>query len=143
MRRWAIRMFYTFFIVTTMIMFCHNCKCLRYNGSRAFRASMCGQSPLTPHSPGQVIYAFPLIRGQNTKTKGLEIDFFLFGLPHTIWSSWARNQIRAIAASSNSRSLTHCILPGIEPASWCCSNSANPLAPQWELLEIEFLNSLH
>lgn len=71
-------MFYTFFIVTTMIMFCHNCKCLRYNGSRAFRASMCGQSPLTPHSPGQVIYAFPLIRGQNTKTKGLEIDFFFF-----------------------------------------------------------------
>ena len=46
---------------------------------------------------------------------------FLFWPPHSIWSSWARDQIQA--------------RQGIQPASWCCREAIDPLVPQQELLE--------
>ena len=58
------------------------------------------------------------------------------GAPHGLWSSWARGQIQvavstyttavicAIAAATPDP-LTHCAGPGIEPASWHCSDTAN------------------
>ena len=30
--------------------------------------------------------------------------------------------------------LTHCARPGIEPATWCCRDTADPIVPQWPLL---------
>ena len=33
----------------------------------------------------------------------------------------------------NVRSLTHCANPAIEPVTWCCRDTAEPTAPQWEL----------
>lgn len=32
--------FFTVFLVTASIMFCHHCKCLRYNGPRTFEANV-------------------------------------------------------------------------------------------------------
>ena len=38
-------------------------------------------------------------------------------------------------SSSSAGSLTHCAGLGIEPASQGSQDTANPIAPQWELLE--------
>ena len=59
--------------------------------------------------------------------------FFLFWPPHGIWSSGARDQIWAEAATmhcSDTRSLTHYARPGIKPVSQCFRNAANPVMPQ-------------
>ena len=53
--------------------------------------------------------------------------FFFFWPPCGIWSSQARDQIQATQSL-----LIHCAWMGIEPASWCCWDMANPVAPQWE-----------
>ena len=63
---------------------------------------------------------------------------FLFWPPHSIWSSWARNQIRAAvvtyaAAAAVPNLFTHCAGPGIKPASWHCRDTTDPLRPQREL----------
>ena len=34
--------------------------------------------------------------------------------------------------------LTHCVGLGMEPVSWCCRDTANPIVPQWELLSLGF-----
>ena len=39
---------------------------------------------------------------------------------------------------SNNTFLTHCARLGIESASWCGRDAADPLAPQQELLESSF-----
>ena len=36
-------------------------------------------------------------------------------------------------SSSNTRSLTHCRGPGVEPASQCSQDAADPVVPHWEL----------
>ena len=43
--------------------------------------------------------------------------FFLFWLPCSIWSSWARCSCHLSCSCSNAGSLTHCAGLGIEPAS--------------------------
>ena len=57
--------------------------------------------------------------------------FFLFWLPHSIWSSQARGQIQATvstytAAVTTPYPLTHWAGMGIEPVSWCWRNTASP-----------------
>ena len=64
----------------------------------------------------------------------LKFSFFLFWPPHGIWNSQARDQIWAAvviyaAAVATPDPLTHCARPGIEPVSWCCKDTANPIAP--------------
>ena len=59
---------------------------------------------------------------------------FLSWPPLSIWSSQARDQIRAAVATPDP--LTHCAGLGIEPASWCCRDATNPGAPQQELLNL-------
>ena len=60
--------------------------------------------------------------------------FFFFWLPRSIWSSQARDQVRATVAAEV-RSLTHCARPGIEPGSPCSQDPADPVVPQQELQE--------
>ena len=36
--------------------------------------------------------------------------------------------------------LTHCARQGIEPVSWSCRDAADPVEPQWELLNFIFKN---
>ena len=38
----------------------------------------------------------------------------------------------------NARALIHCAGHGIEPASWCCRDAADPIAPWQELLKVAF-----
>ena len=40
----------------------------------------------------------------------------------------------------NTGSLTHCARPGMEPASWCCRDAADPVVLQSELQMIVFPN---
>ena len=64
---------------------------------------------------------------------------FVFLPPHSIWSSWARDQIQVTvvvhttAVAGMLDPLTHCAGPGIEPASWHCRDATDPRVPQWEL----------
>ena len=64
--------------------------------------------------------------------------FFLFWPPYSIGSSQARDQIQvavvtyAIAVAMQDH-LTQCTGPGIEPVSWHCRDSTNPIAPEQEL----------
>ena len=63
---------------------------------------------------------------------------FLFCLPHSTWSSQARDQIWVTvmtyaAAATKLDHLTHGVRPGIEPASWCSRDTTYPFAPQQEL----------
>ena len=56
----------------------------------------------------------------------------------SVWSSWARDQIRGAIATechsySNSGFLTHCVGLGIEPASQHPQDITDPVVPQWEL----------
>ena len=36
--------------------------------------------------------------------------------------------------------LIHCAGPGMEPASLCCRDTTDPVAPQWELPNFKKLN---
>ena len=59
---------------------------------------------------------------------------FLFWPPCGIWNSQARDQIQHTVvtyatAAAMPDPLTHCARPGIEPTSWCCKDSANPMLP--------------
>ena len=63
---------------------------------------------------------------------------FLFWLPHGIWSSQDRDQIRAsvatyATAAATRGPLTPLCWPRIKPASWCCGDAADPVVPQREL----------
>ena len=69
----------------------------------------------------------------------LSLSFFggveVGGLPRGIWSSQARDQTRAAAVTQAAAvaapdPLTHCAGLGIKPASWCCRDAADPIAPQ-------------
>ena len=68
--------------------------------------------------------------------------FFFFSFlaaPQHTESSPARDQIQAVvaiyvAAVAMLDPLIRCAWLGIEPASWCCRDTADPVAPQWELL---------
>ena len=70
-------------------------------------------------------------------------SFFFFScleayIPHSIWSSWARDQIWGtvvtyLAAAAVLDPLTHCAGPGIKPASWSCRDAIDPVAPQEKL----------
>ena len=75
------------------------------------------------------------------------IFFFLFWLPHSIWSSQARDQIQVTAgtyttAAASLDPLTHCAQPGIEPESCHYRDTANPTAPQRELQIAVFFKSI-
>ena len=57
--------------------------------------------------------------------------------PRGIWSSRARDQIRAAAvttAAATPDPLTHRAGPGSQPASWHCRDTTDPAAPQREPL---------
>ena len=41
----------------------------------------------------------------------------------------------------NTRSLTYCAGPGMEPASWHCRDTTDPVVPQQELRETTFLSA--
>ena len=63
--------------------------------------------------------------------------FFLFWLPHSIWSSQARDQIQATAVTyardaATPDLLTHCVRLRIKPASWHCRDAADPVVLQQE-----------
>ena len=65
--------------------------------------------------------------------------FFLFCLPHSIWSSWARDHIWATVASyatavATTRSLTHWAELGAQHSR----DATNPTVPQQELQNIFF-----
>ena len=60
-------------------------------------------------------------------------------LPCSIWSSKARDQIRATVvtyatAVAKLDPLTHCAELETKPASWHCRDATDPAAPQQELL---------
>ena len=75
--------------------------------------------------------------------------FFLFCCcfwpPRGIWSSQARDQNRASVATyaATRDPLTHCALPGIEPASRCSRDAAHPIALQQELQDELRASSAH
>ena len=63
--------------------------------------------------------------------------FFLLWLPHSIWSSWARDQIWAAIVTCDTAAamldpLIYCARLGIKPVSWHCKDATNPFAPQQE-----------
>ena len=69
--------------------------------------------------------------------------FFFFWPSCSMQSSQARDPILNTAvtyttATATPNPLSHCARPGIEPASWCCGDSASPAAPQQKLLNTEF-----
>lgn len=58
-----------------------------------------------------------------------------------MWGSWARDCIEATlaaCAAAGTRSLAHCAGVGEEPASQHSGDAANPVSPQWGLLEKAF-----
>ena len=64
-------------------------------------------------------------------------DFFFFPFwpPCGIWSSWAKDQIRAAVgtyttAVAMSDPLTHYAWLGIKPVSWFCREAIDPVVPQ-------------
>ena len=76
---------------------------------------------------------------------GFLVCFLVFGCPHSIWSSQARDQIQAAAmhelscSYGNAGFLNHCAGPGIKPASQRSQDAAHPAALQWELLSLGWL----
>ena len=55
---------------------------------------------------------------------------------------WARDQIRVAVvtyakAVATLDPLTHCAGPGIEPVSWHCKDTTDPIVPQWELQSLK------
>ena len=56
----------------------------------------------------------------------------LFPPLHGIWSSWARDQIRATAVAAP-HLLTHCAWRGSNPLPQSSQDATNPFVPQWEL----------
>ena len=46
------------------------------------------------------------------------------------------------SCGSTPGSLTHCVQPGIKPASQCSRDATNPIVPQWELLDTVFCDVL-
>ena len=71
------------------------------------------------------------------------IDWIHFWPPWGTWSSQARDQIQAAVVTYATLAavpdpLTYCAGPGMEPVSWDCRNTANPIAPQRELLSYLF-----
>ena len=76
----------------------------------------------------------------------LFLFFFLFWLPHVIWSSQARDQIGATvvtyaAAVATPKSFNPLHRPWIKPVSQHCRDTtADPIAPQQELQEMLSLN---
>ena len=65
----------------------------------------------------------------------------LFPPLHGIWSSWARDQIRAIAVAAP-HLLTHCAWRGSDPLPQSSQDATNPFVPQWELqITLFFLTS--
>ena len=61
-----------------------------------------------------------------------------FCLPHGIWRSQGRDQNSAAVATYTKAvvtrdPLTNCAGPGVEPVSWHCRDTANPIVPQWEI----------
>ena len=63
---------------------------------------------------------------------------FLFWLPHDIWSSWVRDQIRGTVANYAPAAAmpdlwTHFAGWGIELASWRCRDATDATAPLREL----------
>ena len=82
------------------------------------------------------------------------VSFFLFWPPQGTWSSWARSQILVTVVTNTTAAatlgpLTHCTGPRIEPASWHCRDTADPVMPHWELLffvslrEVNHCRSVH
>ena len=69
-------------------------------------------------------------------------NFFFFWPLCGIWSSQARDQIKATVLTYASAvamldPLTHCA--GIKHVSWHCRDAADLIAPQWELLTLVFV----
>jgi len=64
------------------------------------------------------------------------LSFFLFWPPCSIWSSWARDHIRAPVSTYTAAVATPNPLcqPWIKPASWHCRDVADPVALQREVL---------
>ena len=62
--------------------------------------------------------------------------FFLAASWHMEFPGWGSG---LSCSCSNTRSLTHCAGPVIEPVSQCSQDAANPIAPQWELQTLIFL----
>ena len=71
-----------------------------------------------------------------------EIFFPHFWPPLGMWSCRARDQIQAAVATSAAEAMPHpliyCAGPEMEPASWCCRDTADPITPQWELLMLKY-----
>ena len=47
-------------------------------------------------------------------------------------------QLQSATAAAMPNPLTYCARLGIEPASWCRRDPADPIAPQWEPHEVIF-----
>ena len=72
--------------------------------------------------------------------------FGFFGPPRGIWSSQARDQIRATVSTHATAAampdpLTHCVSLGLKPASWHCRDAADPIVPQRKLQMMDILVS--
>ena len=70
---------------------------------------------------------------------------FFFWPPHSISSSWDRDEIQAAGgtyatAAAKKDPLTHCPGLGIEPASQRSRDTANPIVPQQELWGVDFFS---
>ena len=62
-------------------------------------------------------------------------SFFLFGPPHSVWSSNVKEKIQAtVVTCATAMAISNPFGLGIEPASWCCRDTADAIAPQRELL---------
>ena len=84
---------------------------------------------------------------QNTQNSFLIFFHFFFWLPHDIWNS--RDQASDPScrcnphySCGNARSLTYCAQLGIEPATQCSRDAANPIVPQQEPLPFASLPSI-
>ena len=60
--------------------------------------------------------------------------FLFFSFLATLWHMECLGPgIRSAPSVATLDRLTYCAGPGIESASWCCRDAADPVAPQWEL----------
>ena len=59
----------------------------------------------------------------------MNVLFFVFLLPHSTLSSWARDQIQLLLQWQGRILLTHCARLGIKPVSWH-RDSIDPDVPQ-------------
>ena len=69
---------------------------------------------------------------------GWKLFFFFFGCPRAY--GFPRPGIRS-GHCCNSRSLTHCVGLGVEPASQCSRDTSDLIGPQQELLDGTFIIS--